>query len=60
LQTLRAIRASQGGTLGAAALTGRTTIEDHAQSAEAGFEMHLVKPIAPHRLVAAVAKLGRR
>lgn len=44
----------------AAALTAFAREEDRRQAFDAGFQLHLPKPIEPHLLVAAVANLYRR
>jgi CheY-like chemotaxis protein len=40
-------------------LTGYTTVDDRRRALQAGFNMHLSKPIEPTELVAAVANLSR-
>jgi PAS domain S-box-containing protein len=52
----RALRASPaGGTLRLVALTGYGRDEDRRRSAEAGFDDHIVKPIAPDELLQLLA-----
>ena len=46
--------------LPAAALTAYARSEDRAKTLQAGFEMHLAKPIDPVELVSAVKALARR
>ena len=46
--------------LPAAALTAYARTEDRAKTLQAGFEMHLAKPIDPVELVSAVKALARR
>jgi CheY-like chemotaxis protein len=46
--------------LPAAALTAYGRTEDRARTLQAGFEMHLAKPIDPVELAAAVKALARR
>jgi PAS domain S-box-containing protein len=46
--------------LPAIALTAYARIEDRQQALEAGFQMHLAKPIEPDDLVEAIAKLARQ
>ena len=43
----------------AAALTAFARAEDRRRTLEAGFQMHLAKPIEPGELIAAVANLVR-
>jgi len=44
----------------AIALTGRARREDIRLAAEAGFDLHVAKPVNPQELCAAVAKLISR
>lgn len=48
----------QGGSIPAAALTAYAREEDRILALEAGFQMHVPKPIEPIRLVAVVAELA--
>ena len=56
---LRAMDA-RGAAIPAAALTAFARDEDRKQSLNAGFQMHLTKPIDRRSLVNAVATLGRQ
>jgi signal transduction histidine kinase/CheY-like chemotaxis protein len=58
---IRKIRAasSESAAIPAAALTALARDEDRRQALDAGFQLHLAKPIDPSSLVAAVASLGR-
>jgi signal transduction histidine kinase/ActR/RegA family two-component response regulator len=61
-QLIRAVRAmDKPGTAGvpAAALTAFARAEDRRQALDAGFQLHLTKPIGANALVAAVASLSR-
>ena len=58
MKKVAALEAHRGTWLPAAALTARTTDEDRDQALEAGFLVHLSKPIEPERLVAATAWLA--
>lgn len=49
----------RGGTVVAAALTAYASIEDKRRALSAGFQMHLVKPIHPAELVAALVNLAQ-
>jgi CheY-like chemotaxis protein len=60
LRQIRHAETRGGRKLAAAALTGRGDPEDRRRCESAGFQAHLVKPIAPDRLVSIVAMLGRR
>jgi CheY-like chemotaxis protein len=56
---VRALPAAQGGQTPAACLTGYTTADDRRRALQAGFNMHLAKPIEPTELIAVVANLSR-
>jgi signal transduction histidine kinase/ActR/RegA family two-component response regulator len=56
---IRAMPRARGGATPAACLTGYTTASDRRRALDAGFNMHLAKPIEPSELVAVVANLGR-
>jgi signal transduction histidine kinase len=58
---IRRIRAAANEAAGipAAALTALARDEDRRRALDAGFQLHLAKPIDPSSLVAAVASLGR-
>ncbi len=63
LQLIRAIRAldsAAGRLTPAAALTGLARGDDRRQALEAGYQMHVVKPIDPNELAAAVDRLAHR
>jgi PAS domain S-box-containing protein len=58
-EVARRIRASPGGTsVYLVALTGYGQVEDRRAAAAAGFDEHMVKPVDPDRLVAALAARG--
>jgi signal transduction histidine kinase/ActR/RegA family two-component response regulator len=63
-QLLRAIRTlppEQGGETPAAAVTAYARPEDHQQTIDAGYAIHVTKPVEPVQLLEAVARLaGRR
>ena len=59
IRKLRAEPASRAATIPAAALTAFAREEDRVAALEAGFQMHLAKPIDVGSLIAAVAALGR-
>jgi signal transduction histidine kinase/ActR/RegA family two-component response regulator len=60
IRRVRSLEASQGGRVPAAALTAYARDEDRGQTLAAGFQMHLVKPVNPAELIAAVASLARQ
>jgi CheY-like chemotaxis protein len=47
---VRALSAERGGDTPAACLTGYTTVDDRRRALQAGFNMHLSKPIEPPNL----------
>jgi CheY-like chemotaxis protein len=55
LKSVRALGEARGGALPAIALTAFARPEDRAQALEAGFAAHLVKPVEPQQLLAAIA-----
>jgi len=59
---IRKVRAlsAPAAAIPAAALTAFVRDEDRQQALGAGFQVHLAKPIDPHALVDAVARLGHR
>jgi CheY-like chemotaxis protein len=60
IRTIRALAREQGRTIRAAALTAYTREKDASRALEAGFDIHVPKPIEPFELVAIVAALARR
>jgi PAS domain S-box-containing protein len=59
LRELRARALDRGGAVPAVALTAFTRSEDVDRAIDAGFQLHLAKPIEPPDLVAAVHHLAR-
>ncbi len=57
ISKVRDLEQKRGGKIPALALTAYTRIEDKIQALEAGFQMHLAKPIEPNELVKIVAQL---
>ena len=60
IRKLRALETPSIAGIPAAALTAFARNEDRQQALEAGFQLHLAKPIDADTLVSAVATLGRR
>jgi len=56
---LERIRAT-GNSIPAIALTAFARLEDKAKALDAGYALHLSKPVEPPALIAAVAEIGRR
>jgi signal transduction histidine kinase/CheY-like chemotaxis protein len=59
IRQLRASKRPGIASIPAAALTGFARAEDREQALEAGFQLHLAKPVDPHALIDAAAKLGK-
>ncbi len=60
MRTVRAIAAERGGQIPAMALTAYARSEDRIRALQAGFQMHMPKPLEPAELIAAVANLAGR
>lgn len=58
VESLRALPPERGGRVPAAALTAYAGPADRLQALQAGFQMHLAKPLEPSDVVAAVATLA--
>jgi len=59
IRKIRLLEPEQGGQVPAIALTASAGEEDRNLSIEAGFQVHLAKPIEPAELVGVVAALAR-
>ncbi len=59
IRKVRALSREEGGAIPAAALTAYARAEDRRQAMDAGFMMHLSKPVEPAELLAVVANLTR-
>jgi CheY-like chemotaxis protein len=59
IRQVRALPPARGGDLPAAAFTGYARAEDRRDVLNAGYSMHITKPIDPTELVAVVASLTR-
>jgi signal transduction histidine kinase/CheY-like chemotaxis protein len=59
IRKVRALPRDRGGDIPAAALTAYARAEDRRQMLNAGFSIHLPKPIEPAELVAVVSTLSR-
>ena len=60
MRRIRALPVEQGGRVPAIALTAFTLPRDRELSREAGFDMHLAKPVDLQELRGALAQLARR
>jgi CheY-like chemotaxis protein len=60
IRHVRTLPARAAAQVPAAALTAFARSEDRTKALQAGFEMHLAKPVDPGELVASVATLARR
>ncbi|MBX3231274.1 MAG: response regulator [Labilithrix sp.] len=59
IRALRALPPERGGAIPATALTAYARAEDRRRTIDAGFNMHVSKPVDPAELVAVVASLAR-
>jgi CheY-like chemotaxis protein len=57
LNRIRALGAERGGDVPALALTALATDGDRRRAAEAGFQVHMAKPVDTARLITALARL---
>lgn len=60
IRKVRAWEAEAGGTILAIALTAYARDEDRRQAEEAGFQMHISKPIEPKDLIEALLRLSKQ
>jgi PAS domain S-box-containing protein len=60
IRQIRALPAEAGGRTPAAALTAYATPDDHQRALDAGYNLHISKPVEPTELAAAVARLAGR
>ena len=60
VRRIRALPPARGGSIHAAAITAYAGLADRERALEAGFDMHIAKPIDPPGLVVAVAGLAGR
>jgi signal transduction histidine kinase/ActR/RegA family two-component response regulator len=60
LEQARALAARRGGVIPTAALTAGATDRERDRALDAGFDLHLAKPIRPERLAEAVLSLANR
>jgi signal transduction histidine kinase/DNA-binding response OmpR family regulator len=59
IRRVRALPGSEGGQIPAAVLTAYARAEDRRQALNAGYQIHVTKPVEPAELVAIVASLAR-
>jgi signal transduction histidine kinase/ActR/RegA family two-component response regulator len=60
IRRLRALVPEEGGTIPAIALTGYASENDAVRAQNAGFDLHIPKPVSPGELVAIVASLAAK
>jgi PAS domain S-box-containing protein len=60
IRQIRALPVAEGGRVPAAALTAYATPDDRQRALEAGYNLHISKPVEPRELAAAVARLAGR
>ena len=59
IQRIRALTKERGGQIPAAAVTAYAAEVDRKRALEAGYQMHVAKPVDPKKLVITVANLAR-
>lgn len=59
IRKVRTLSSEQGGQIPAIALTAYASEEERTRILDAGFQMHIPKPVEPSELVAVVAKLAQ-
>jgi len=59
IRDIRALDAQHGGRTPAAALTALARSEDRRRAFDAGYQIHVAKPIDPHELASAIEELAR-
>ena len=59
IRRIRASTAAETASIPAAALTSFARDEDRLQALEAGFHVHLAKPVDPRRLIETIVSLRR-
>jgi PAS domain S-box-containing protein len=60
IRQIRALPAADGGRVPAAALTAYATPDDRQRALDAGYNLHIAKPVEPRELNAAIARLAGR
>lgn len=60
ISKVRQLPAERGGRIPAAALTAYAGVEDRRRVLEAGYQMHIPKPVEPVELTTVVASLAER
>jgi CheY-like chemotaxis protein len=59
IRRIRTLSHAQGGTIPAAAITAYTRAEDRSLAIDAGFQIHLAKPVTSSALIAAAVRLAK-
>ncbi|BAZ09001.1 multi-sensor hybrid histidine kinase [Calothrix sp. NIES-4071] len=59
MRKIRELEPDMGGRIPAVALTGYARVEDYKEAMDAGFQLHVAKPIRATELIAVVASLGQ-
>jgi CheY-like chemotaxis protein len=59
IRKVRTLSSEQGGQIPAIALTAYASEDERTRILDAGFQMHISKPVEPSELVAIVAKLAQ-
>jgi CheY-like chemotaxis protein len=59
IRKIRGLNAPKIASTPAVAVTASARTEDRQRALQAGFQLHLAKPVDTHELIAAVEKLGK-
>jgi CheY-like chemotaxis protein len=59
-EVARRLRSARDGSISLIALTGYGQPEDRRRALEAGFDLHLTKPVETERLEEIIAALGKK
>lgn len=60
IRKIRTLSPEQGGLIPAVALTACVVQEERSRALEAGFQVHLAKPLDPDKLITVVAHLAKQ
>jgi PAS domain S-box-containing protein len=59
MRKIRELEPDIGGRIPAVALTGYARVEDYKEAIDAGFQLHVAKPVRATELIAVIASLGQ-
>ncbi|OKH34318.1 hypothetical protein NIES2101_39135 [Calothrix sp. HK-06] len=60
MRKIRELEPNMGGRIPAVALTSYARVEDYKEAIDAGFQLHVAKPVRATELIAVVASLGQK